>query len=322
MNQKEFGELIKLKRKEKNLTQSELSEKLGLSSYKTISKWENGIYMPDISLLTRISEILDVSLYELLGGKEKENMKKENVEEVLKNAIKKANDKNKMFLLKTLLIILTIILLTISSLFIYRLYKDHDYLFITKPENIDINDINYNHAGILWYDTDIIKYGDFFTYYHFGEKNIGIEEAIIQKLPLYKTKKGFAHIYPNERSIVYVLGNKDFEQTEDDINENYNDKLYTKKAMFVNSLVLFNKIDNLESVIFKYTNATYEIDIDDLKKHYDYISETYMCDNDSCNYSYHITFNGWQKDVIAKLRNYDFLNDFFKKTKIHEENQH
>ena len=113
MNQKEFGELIKQKRKEKNLTQNELSEKLGLSSYKTISKWENGIYMPDISLLTSISEILDVSLYELLGGKE--NMKKENVEEVLKNTINKASEKNKILsILKILIIILSIILITIS----------------------------------------------------------------------------------------------------------------------------------------------------------------------------------------------------------------
>ena len=67
MNQDEFGKLIKEKRKEKGLTQSELAEKLNISSYKTISKWENGIYLPDISLLLEISEILDVSLYELLG---------------------------------------------------------------------------------------------------------------------------------------------------------------------------------------------------------------------------------------------------------------
>ena len=79
--------------------------------------------MPDISLLTNISEILDVSLYELLGGKE--NMKKENIEEVLKNTINKASEKNKiLFILKTLIIILSIILITISTLFGYKLYKE------------------------------------------------------------------------------------------------------------------------------------------------------------------------------------------------------
>ena len=66
MNQVEIGKLIKVKRKEKNLTQTELAEKVNISSYKTISKWENGIYMPDISLLIQLSEILDFSVYELL----------------------------------------------------------------------------------------------------------------------------------------------------------------------------------------------------------------------------------------------------------------
>lgn len=320
MNQKEFGELIKSKRKEKNLTQSELSEKLGLSSYKTISKWENGVYMPDISLLTSISEILDVSLYELLGGKE--NMQKENVEEILKNTINKASEKNRiLFILKILIIILLVILITISVLFGYRIYKENDYLFITNPMDVNIKDIEYNHVGILWYDDDIIDFGDFFTYYHFGEKNIGIEEAILKKLPLYKTKNGFGFIYPKNRSIIYTLGNEDFEQSEDDINKMYKDEYYTKKAMFVNSVVLFNKIDNLESVIFKYTNQTYEITINDLKEHYDYITETNMCDNNECNYLYHITFNDWKKNVIDRLKNKAFLDIFFKKTIISKENQ-
>lgn len=314
MNQKEFGELIKLKRKEKNLTQNELSEKLGLSSYKTISKWENGIYMPDISLLTSISEILDVSLYELLGGKE--NMKKENVEEVLKNTIDKASEKNKvLFILKILIIILTITLITISILFGYKLYKENDYLFITNPVDVNIDNIDYNHVGILWYDDDIIKFSDFFTYYRFGEKNIGIEEAILKKLPLYKTKKGYSFISPNNRSIIYTLGNEHFDQSEDDINKMYKDKYYTKKAMFVNSVVLFNKIDNLESVIFKYSNANYEITPDHLKTYYNYITETHMCDNNQCNYLYHITIRDFEKDVINRLKNKEFLDNFFKEVK-------
>ena len=320
MNQKEFGELIKLKRKEKNLTQSELSEKLGLSSYKTISKWENGIYMPDISLLTNISEILDVSLYELLGGKE--NMKKENIEEVLKNTINKASEKNKiLFILKTLIIILSIILITISTLFGYKLYKENDYLFVTNPMDVDINDIDYNHVGILWFDDDIIRFGDFFTYYRFGEKNIGIEEAILKKLPLYKTKNGFAFTYPENRSIVYILGNSDFEQSEDDINKMYKDSYYTKKAMFVNSVVLFNKIDNLESVVFKYNNATYKITVEHLKTYYNYITETHMCENNQCNYLYHIVIRDFKKDVIGRLNNNKFLDNFFEKTLIQEEKQ-
>lgn len=308
MNQKEFGNLIKIKRKEKNLTQSELAEKLNLSSYKTISKWENGIYMPDISLLIKLSEILEISLYELLGGKE--NMQKENVEKVLKTTIEFAN--KKLYLLRLTSIILSIILIIITVLFGIRLYKDHDYLFITKPENVNINDFKSHYSG-LWDENDIISNNDFFTYYRSNQKNTGIEETIIKKLPLFKTKKNYSYIYPINRSIIYLLGNEYSEQNEDDINKTYRDDYYTKKAMFVNALVLFNKIDNLESVIFEYTDKKYEINVNHLKEHFNYITETHMCDNDGCNYLYHITFNDWQKDVIKKLNNKKFLDNFFDK---------
>lgn len=62
-----IGKFIALKRKEKKLTQEQLAEKLGVTS-KTISRWENGNYMPDISLLQPLSEELEITLNDLLSG--------------------------------------------------------------------------------------------------------------------------------------------------------------------------------------------------------------------------------------------------------------
>ena len=67
MNQSKMGKLIKKIRKEKGLTQAELADKLNLSC-KTISKWECGNGCPDISVLKELSEILDISISELLSG--------------------------------------------------------------------------------------------------------------------------------------------------------------------------------------------------------------------------------------------------------------
>lgn len=67
MDQQKVGKFIASIRKEKNLTQAQLGEKLGVTD-KTISKWENGNYMPDLSLLKSLSETLGVSIYELLDG--------------------------------------------------------------------------------------------------------------------------------------------------------------------------------------------------------------------------------------------------------------
>ena len=61
MNQKRIGELISKIRKEKNLTQEELGNKLNVSG-KSVSKWERGINLPDISILTDLCRILDIKI--------------------------------------------------------------------------------------------------------------------------------------------------------------------------------------------------------------------------------------------------------------------
>ena len=67
MNTKKIGAFIALKRKAKGYTQEQLGECLGVSN-KTVSRWENGNYMPDLSLLEPLSRELGVSLNELLAG--------------------------------------------------------------------------------------------------------------------------------------------------------------------------------------------------------------------------------------------------------------
>ncbi len=69
MDNKKIGAFIAKNRKKKGLTQEQLGEKLGVSN-KTISRWENGNYMPDLSLLQPLSRELGISLNELLTGEE------------------------------------------------------------------------------------------------------------------------------------------------------------------------------------------------------------------------------------------------------------
>jgi transcriptional regulator with XRE-family HTH domain len=77
LDQIKIGTFLKLLRKEKNLTQEQLAEQLGVSN-RTVSRWENGNNMPDISLLSEIAEFYDVSIPELIYGERKsENMREE-----------------------------------------------------------------------------------------------------------------------------------------------------------------------------------------------------------------------------------------------------
>lgn len=67
MDKVKIGKFIASLRRQAELTQEELGEKIGVTN-KTISRWENGNYMPDIEMLQLLSKEFDVSINELLSG--------------------------------------------------------------------------------------------------------------------------------------------------------------------------------------------------------------------------------------------------------------
>lgn len=69
MNQTAIGNFIERKRKEQNLTQAQLAEKLDVSN-KTVSKWENGKCMPDYGVIQPLCTELGVTVSELMDGEE------------------------------------------------------------------------------------------------------------------------------------------------------------------------------------------------------------------------------------------------------------
>lgn len=77
MNQEKVGKFIAMCRKEKNMTQSDLAEKLGVTD-KSIGNWENGRNMPDLSLFKPLCDVLGITINELLSG---EKLKKEKYQE-------------------------------------------------------------------------------------------------------------------------------------------------------------------------------------------------------------------------------------------------
>ncbi len=93
MNQEKIGKFIAECRKKKNMTQQELSEKLGVSD-RTVGNWENGRNMPDLSLFKPLCNELDISLNDLMSG-EKVNEKEycEKLEENIMNTIDYSNKK-------------------------------------------------------------------------------------------------------------------------------------------------------------------------------------------------------------------------------------
>ena len=70
MDQVKIGTFLKTLRKEKNLSQEQVADKFFVS-VRTVSRWENGNTLPDISVLIELADFYDVDIRELLRGERK-----------------------------------------------------------------------------------------------------------------------------------------------------------------------------------------------------------------------------------------------------------
>ncbi|MCI9174757.1 MAG: helix-turn-helix transcriptional regulator [Lachnospiraceae bacterium] len=82
MDQKKIGAFLKELRKEQNLTQEQLAEVVGVTN-RSISRWENGVNMPDFDLVIELTNYFEVSIEEFLDGERKREMMDKKTEETL-----------------------------------------------------------------------------------------------------------------------------------------------------------------------------------------------------------------------------------------------
>ena len=98
MNQEKIGKFIAQCRKNKNITQEQLAEKLGVTN-KSVSRWENGKNMPDYSILKELCNILDIDVNEFLSGEkiqknEMQSYRIDNLDSILKEYYKMKKERN------------------------------------------------------------------------------------------------------------------------------------------------------------------------------------------------------------------------------------
>lgn len=104
-----IGKFISTKRKEKNLTQEELAEKL-LITDRAVSKWERGLSLPDADKMLELCNILDINVNELLIGEENMKDEKKKTDELLLELAKQEEIKNKKLMTSMWVIIVTSVL--------------------------------------------------------------------------------------------------------------------------------------------------------------------------------------------------------------------
>lgn len=100
MDQQKIGSFLKELRKEKNLTQEQLAETLNVSG-RTVSRWETGSNMPDLSILVELADYYDVDIREIINGERKSEKMEKDLKDTLEqvaeySGAEKRNLKKKM----------------------------------------------------------------------------------------------------------------------------------------------------------------------------------------------------------------------------------
>ena len=272
MDPKKTGMIILEARKMLKMTQKDLADKLYVSD-KAVSKWERGLCFPDISVLILLTEILNISLYDLLRG---EKVNKKEVEETLKNTINYSNSeinrKKKKYITISLIIIFIIVLISIMSV-----------VFMSD-----------NEIGAI-VDRDTIHTINYYSEYKTTLDNTNGEklELIIMKLPLRWKERQF-EVSGDTIKINYGVSYKDVVKAYDDEN-------YVKEAMINMASVIFTTVTDVDLVEIRYIDYRYSISREKLQDAYDISSFEEVIDNDN-----------WIKLVTKKLIDDEFVNETFK----------
>ena len=116
MDQIKIGRFIAQERKQKNYTQRQLADRLGISD-KTISKWERGNGFQEVSLLLPLCKELDISVNELLTGERVSDTEyRKKAEENMVNLVKEAQESKKKIILSAL--VAGLVILAATPLFV------------------------------------------------------------------------------------------------------------------------------------------------------------------------------------------------------------
>lgn len=131
MNQKRIGLFLKELRKEKGLTQEQLSEILGVTN-RSISRWENGVNMPDFDLVIEIANYFDVSMEELLNGERKKEIMDKKSEEIFLKVADYNNDEKIIFSKR----VNFVFIIGIIAFTVYAILEQQGLTAIDRYENI------------------------------------------------------------------------------------------------------------------------------------------------------------------------------------------
>lgn len=181
MDTVKIGKYIAQKRKNLGLTQREIAEQLGMSD-KSVSKWERGVCLPDVSVYMELCRIIGISLNEFIAGEDIEQVElQEKSEQNILDVTKDGNYKKRR--LKSIIAVLVCICVAVTSLSGYLLWKR----FHVETNYIEPFDENSAEMRIL----KLVDAGPFVLYKFSTDKNIS--QATVMITCYKKGEKKYKH---------------------------------------------------------------------------------------------------------------------------------
>lgn len=149
MDQKKFGSFIASLRKERGLTQAMLAEKLAVTN-RTVSRWENGNYLPDISLYEDLARCLGCSVLDLIKGEQTNEIVSSEVSSLMVHTIQKERRGMKKQS-RIFFVILSVLLILFIFMFVYFL---HNYKKIAVYSFMGESEHFWLHHGLVLYSNE------------------------------------------------------------------------------------------------------------------------------------------------------------------------
>lgn len=142
MDTVKIGKYIAGKRKDLGMTQKQLAEKLGMSD-KSVSKWERGICLPDVSLYSDLCRILGISLNEFFAGEDipRENMILKSEENLIGVTADSTQKQKRLTAIIRVLLLVSALMLGMFGVFVYQKIRPQNYLAPAAKESLEMETV-------------------------------------------------------------------------------------------------------------------------------------------------------------------------------------
>lgn len=137
-----IGKYIAGKRKELGMTQKQLAEKLGMSD-KSVSKWERGVCLPDVSVYSDLCLILGISINEFLAGEDiaQENIEKKSEENIIGVATDSKHKQKRLKAIICALLIIAVLAISVIGTALYRAYKPMNFIAPVPDDSVEMQTV-------------------------------------------------------------------------------------------------------------------------------------------------------------------------------------